>query len=131
MSITATRSKVVIHDSHSEPVVGVAVQLLGVLGHDVSLAESAEAALIAARGDRTDLLVLSVTDLDEQRSLLDQLALLSRDQRPRQVAILSDADAEASPRMVQSLPDMKVHVFVKPVHALGLLNVIKRLAQTN
>ena len=131
MSAIATRSKVVIHDSHSEPVVGVAVQLLSVLGHDVSLAESCDAALSAAREGHTDLLVLSVTDPSEQNSCLDQLALLPRSERPKQVAILSDADAEANPRMLPSLPDMKVHIFVKPVHALGLLNVIKRLAAAN
>ncbi|HEX8323038.1 MAG TPA: hypothetical protein VF595_03915 [Tepidisphaeraceae bacterium] len=131
--MNATRSKVVIHDSHQEPVVGVAVQLLSVLGHDVSLVETPDAAMAAAGEGtaRTDLLVLSVTDSEEQGHRLEQLALLPKARRPRQVAILSDADAETGPMRPKSLPDVRVHVFVKPVHALGLLNVIKRMAATN
>lgn len=125
------RSKVVIHDSHQEPVVGVAVQLLSILGHDVALVETPDAAMSVAAEGRTDLLVFSVADAEEQGQRLDQLALLPKAQRPRQVAILSDADAETGLLRPLNLPDVKVHVFVKQVHALGLLNVIKRMAQTN
>ena len=127
MSTTAT-SRVVIHDSHTEPVVGVAVQLLKVLGHDVTLTESPDEALRSATSDRTDLLVLSLTDPADQSAALDRLALLPAASRPQQVAILSDDDSESGVPLQRKLPDVKVHVFVRPVHAHGLLKVIKRIS---
>ena len=126
-----TRSKVVIQDSQREPVIGVAAQLLGVLGHDVAIVDTPDAAVTAASHGRTDLVVLSVTDAAEQSFQLDKIALLPRSERPRQIAILSEDETEATTLRRPDLPDVKVHIFVKPVHALGLLNVIKRMAATN
>ena len=126
-----TRSKVVIQDTQREPVINVAAQLLGVLGHDVALVDSPESAVTAASQAKTDLVVLSVKDADEQESHLERIALLPRSERPRQVAILSEAETESTTLRRTDLPDVKVHVFVKPVHALGLLSVIKRMAGTN
>ncbi|MGC4030858.1 MAG: hypothetical protein QM754_03800 [Tepidisphaeraceae bacterium] len=131
--MNAIRSKVVIQESQAEPVTGVAVQLLGVLGHDVAVVDTPEAAVHAATtGEPTDLLVLNVTDPDEQSMRLEQLALLPKACRPKQVAILSDAENDEDAPLVRSrAPGLKVQVFVKPVHAMGLLNVIKRLSATN
>lgn len=124
-----TTSRVVIHDSHKEPVVGVAIQLLEVLGHDVMLAKSADQALAAAVSEKADLLVLSLTDHAEQSAALERLAMLAPAQRPNQVAILSDDENESSaPPLQRKLPGTKVHVLVKPIHAHGLLKVIKRVA---
>lgn len=131
MSCTCTRSKVVIHQSNQEPVFDVAAQLLDVLGHKVARVSTVERAVEETAEQPTDLLVLSLTDLEDQEQAIQRLALSPAGHRPKQVAILSDAEAELAPRSLPSVPDMKVHVFVKPVHALGLLNVIKRLAQTN
>lgn len=126
--MSSTRSKVVIQNSSEEPVLGVAMQLLNVLGHDVSLVDSPEAAMNASASSPTDLLVLSVTDPDEQSYALDRIALLPKSQQPKQVAILSDGEGDLDLVRPRGLPNVKVHVFVKPVHALGLLNVIKRMA---
>ncbi len=128
-SIATTTSRVVIHDSHTEPVVSVAVQLLNVLGHDVALTESADAAISLAMESRTELLVLSLTDHDEQCAALDRLAMLPASARPRQVAILSDDETDSSiPPMQRKLPGVRVHLFVRAIHAHGLLKVIKRIA---
>ena len=126
-----TRSKVVIQDTQREPVINVAAQLLGVLGHDVAIVDSPGAAVTAAGHGKADLLVLTAKDADEQDSLLERIALMPRSERPRQVAILSEDEAEPATLRPTNLPDVKVHVFVKSVHALGLLNVIKRMAGTN
>ena len=125
------RSSVVIHDSHREPVVDVAVQLLSVLGHEVALAESASAAIREASERPTDLLVLSLTDPAEQAQTIDHLATLHPTRRPKQVAILSNDDAETGLGLQRRLPNVKLHVFVKPIHAMGLLNVIKRITASN
>jgi len=130
---TATTSRVVIHDSHTEPVVGVAVQLLNVLGHDVALTESCDAALASAMERRTNLLVLTLTDPSEQSAALERLATCPANVRPQHVAILSDdddADSRGLP-LQRKLPDVKVHLFVRPVHAHGLLKVIKRITAAN
>ena len=127
---TPARSKVVLQQSPTEPVIGVAQQLLGGLGHVVELADSPEAAVLAAGRSRADLLVLSVTDPDEQVRHLERLALLPAAVRPKQVAILSDG-TESDPLLARALPGVKVQIFSKAVHALGLLNVVKRLVATS
>ena len=127
--MSPTRSKVVIQDTQREPVLNVAAQLLGVLGHDVAIVDSSSTAV--ANAAQADLVVLSAKDEMEQDAHLERIALLPRSERPRQVAILSEAETEATTLRRTDLPDVKVHVFVKPVHALGLLNVIKRMAGAN
>ena len=124
-----TRSAVVIHDSHREPVVGVAVQLLSVLGHAVEVTDSVDAALRAATAHPTELLVLSTTDAAEQSQIIDYLATLPANHRPKQIAILSEEEAETGIGLQRRLPNVKLHIFVKPIHAMGLLNVIKRITE--
>ena len=127
---TPVRSRVVLQTNPAEPAVGVAAELLHVLGHAVETAATPEAAIVAVGPGRAALLVLSVTDADEQRQSLERLALLPHTLRPLRVAFLTEEDAETAPLLRRALPGVKVTVFVKPVHALGLLDLVKRLDAT-
>lgn len=57
---------------------------------------------------------------------LDHLAVLPPEQRPARIAILSDDETE-DPCLSRKVPGTHVDVFIEPLQAFGLLNVVHRL----
>lgn len=122
-ALPPVRSKIVVQGDANAPALRMTVQLLDRSGHAVEHAPTPEAAVAAAV--RADLLVLSLPDADTPDHWLDRLALLPAAERPRRVAILTEA--EALPLSRRRLTDLPTTVLTRPVHAVGLLNLVKRL----
>src|SRR5277367_5853721 len=69
-------------------------KLLRDLGHDVSGAASADQAMELLREAHTDLMVVDVSDSEENQSLLRRMADLPLADRPRTLAIFSESTNE-------------------------------------
>lgn len=104
------------------------VRLLRELGHHVSPADSAEDAIGLIQSAHTDLLVVDLPSDIDRRQLFHTLSTLPARQRPKQVAVFSDGLDEYVQTLRQS-PEPKVHVFLKPLHLHGLLNILRGLGQ--
>jgi hypothetical protein len=102
-------------------------RLLRELGHRVSVARSVEDVTELLIGGATDLLVADLPDEAERRQLIDSLSTLPEDRRPRQVALFSDGLDEVVRNLRRSVGRPKVHVFLKPLHLHGLLNVLRTI----
>lgn len=100
-------------------------KLLTDLGHRVDPAANASEAMHLLRSGKTDLLVVDLPAGDET-DVLEQLALLPVDHHPGEVAVFSDAASDAV-AAVRTRRTRKVHVFFKPLHMHGLLNVLRGL----
>jgi len=100
-------------------------RLLGELGHDVTRAASADHAMELICADHTDLLVVDITN-NANRDLFDSLMELPESKRPEQVAVFSDS-IDGQLREWRKLSPSRVHVFLKPLHMHGLLNVLRQI----
>lgn len=104
------------------------VRLLRELGHHVSPASSPDDAIGLLQSAHTDLLVVDLPDDAERRQVFDTLSTLPARQRPRQAAVFSDGlDEYVRQLRVSSADRPKVHVFLKPLHLHGLLNVLRSI----
>jgi len=101
-------------------------RLLGGLGHDVTRAMSPDHALELVNSDHTDLLVVDITN-DANRELLDSISELPESKRPGAVLVFTDASDAKLREWQRTMAPTHVHVFVKPLHMHGLLNVLRRL----
>jgi CheY-like chemotaxis protein len=102
-------------------------RLLNELGHDVTRAESPEHALQLLSSDYTDLLVIDVTNNNENCDLVASLIDLPEEKRPDQVAIFSDSIDAQLRDLHRKISPSHVHVFLKPLHMHGLLNVLRTM----
>lgn len=116
---------VVMHNPQNEPGIRVAAEMLTHAGFGVDHAGTVFEAIEKSARSTTDLLVLSIADLREQRQALARLATLPPGVRPGEVIILREEVDEDAP--LQSGRGSNVRVFVRPVHANELLAVVKRL----
>ena len=125
--VTAIRTElfVVMQRNVSEPSLMIFEQWLEDRGHKVRWCDSAELAVVAATSGWTDLLVLAPGGHAEQVEVVDRLGLTPSSQRPKHVAILSDEEPDATLR--RRLPGVKLVLLGDPIHALGLLDIAKRL----
>jgi CheY-like chemotaxis protein len=102
-------------------------QLLNDLGHDVAGAESPEHALELLEEEQADLFVVDVSNSGRNRALLERLVDLPADIRPRELAIFSDSSDEMLRGLRSRLKPSRVHIFLKPLHMHGLLNILRKL----
>jgi CheY-like chemotaxis protein len=102
-------------------------RLLGGLGHDVSRATSPDHALELMSADHTDLLVVDITNNSRNRALIDAISELPETRRPDQVAIFADAIDNSLKEFRRDIAPSHVHVFLKPLHMHGLLNVLRHM----
>jgi hypothetical protein len=75
--------------------------------------------------DHTDLLVVDITN-NANRDLFDALMELPESKRPEQVAVFSES-IDGQLREWRKLSPSRVHVFLKPLHMHGLLNVLRQM----
>ena len=102
-------------------------RLLMDLGHTVMSAATADEALRLLRDDLADILVVDVSDSAENRQLIDRLGDLPADSRPRELAIFTEDSDDRFRKLRAVVAPSHVHVFLKPLHMHGLLNVLRRL----
>ncbi len=102
-------------------------RLLMDLGHTVLSAANADQAMRILRDDPTDILIVDVTDSAENRRLIDRLGELPAGSRPRELAIFTERGDDRFRKLQASIAPSHVHVFLKPLHMHGLLNVLRRL----
>jgi len=105
-------------------------RLLMDLGHTVLSASTADQAMQILRDDPTDILIIDVTDSPENRRLIDRLGDLPAVSRPRELAIFTERGDDRFRKLQATIPPSHVHVFLKPLHMHGLLNVLRRLDNT-
>jgi CheY-like chemotaxis protein len=100
-------------------------RLLGQLGHDVSRATTPNHAWQLMSADHVDLFVVDAASKGN-RDVLDMIESLPDDRKPSQVAVFTDVmDAEL--RDFRRNAPSHVHVFIKPLHVHGLLNVLRQM----
>jgi hypothetical protein len=102
-------------------------RLLKDLGHTVAGAGTPNQALELLNQDDTDLLIVDVTDSQENRAFVDRLADLPDPHRPREVAIFSNWIDKSLDQLRKRLEPSRVHVFLKPLHMHGLLTVLRQM----
>jgi DNA-binding response OmpR family regulator len=100
--------------------------LLGQLGHDVVRAQSPEHALELIASEHTDLLVMDISH-GFNRELFDALGEMPASKRPNEVAVFSDAIDSQLREWRRKVAPSHVHVFLKPLHMHGLLNVLRQM----
>ena len=116
---------VVIFDPHHEPVVPVGAEFLRGAGHGVLQPDAIEAALEAVAAGGVELLVLSAPAAIDHGPTLDRVALLPA--KPGVIALLSDAVADDDLFLRRKVPGCKVLVLAGPMHAHGLLKLIREM----
>jgi len=105
-------------------------RLLIDMGHHVDTTDSHEQAVDLLRADLTDLLIIDgdVPGCSGAARLLDEL---QPSDLPRQIAVFSSNIDEASHHLRHRVSPERLHVFIKPLHLHGLLNVLKHLQEEN
>lgn len=110
------------------------LRLLRELGHEVSSAFSTEQAIHLLQSAGADLMVVDLPSSGRTRQFLDALSNVAPEQRPRHIAVFSDALDEYVRHFSRIPGDSRVHVFLKPLHVHGLLSVLRtaegRLSQS-
>jgi len=117
----------VILAAENAPAVFRAGELLNDLGHEVATAESAGDAMALLQRDQTDLLVVDVSNSASNRDFVNRLMEIPEGQRPRQLAIFSDVADSSLRGLRKKITHSKVHIFLKPLHIHGLLQVLRSL----
>jgi DNA-binding NtrC family response regulator len=102
-------------------------RLLGELGHDVTRANTPDHAMELLNSDHTDLLVIDVTNDNANRELISALLDMPEAKRPDEVAIFTDQIDAPLQNLRRAISPAHVHVFLKPLHMHGLLNVLRRM----
>jgi hypothetical protein len=127
--VTAIRTDlfVVLQRNEEEPSLMIFEQWLVERGHHVRWCDSADAAITAATAGWTDLLVLAPGEHSAQVEAIDRMGLMPAAHRPKHVAILADEEPDATLR--RRLPGVKLALIGEPIHALGLLDVAKRIVK--
>lgn len=110
-------------------VTDVAGQMLANAGYDVVPVPTTDALFERLANNKVELLVLGGTS-DDSNMILDRLATLPDCQRPQRVAILTDDLGADSTPLNRKLPGTKVYLLVTPLHAYGLLNIVRRIRRS-
>ncbi|HEY1921892.1 MAG TPA: hypothetical protein VGG44_03930 [Tepidisphaeraceae bacterium] len=119
---------VVLPSSDAHPQDTPTRRLLGELGHDVARATSPDHALELINSDRTDLLVMDITN-SGNRELFESLLEMPESKRPDQVAVFTDSIDGQLREWRRRVSPSHVHVFLKPLHMHGLLGVLRQMEQ--
>jgi len=102
-------------------------RLLRDLGHDVAGAESPDQALELLRESDTDLMVVDVTNSEQNQALLRRMADLPRQAQPRTLAVFADSSNETLRETLRCIGAPRTHILLKPLHFHKLLEVVRRL----
>jgi hypothetical protein len=122
-----TLRAVILPSGYQSPQDAPTNKLLEDLGHTVFSAGTADEAMRLLKADPTDILVVDVTESEENRRLIDRLAELPLDNRPRELAIFTERSEDRFRKLRVSVAPSHVHVFLKPLHMHALLNILRRL----
>jgi DNA-binding response OmpR family regulator len=106
-------------------------RLLSELGHDVAGAASPDEAMNILQDAGADLLVIDLSTLDQKRRMFERLAALPREFKPTRVALFSDEADDFTRSLHRDHDNSRVHVFIKPLHLHGLLNVLRHIEGRN
>jgi CheY-like chemotaxis protein len=101
-------------------------KLLADLGHSVTSSTSSVDALRQLQSDGADLLVIDIGKADETPMIVQRLNELDPPHRPKAIAVLIDR-TQPIDSTIANRPDVRVNVFLKPLHLHGLLRLVKRL----
>ena len=116
---------VIIQIAPRTQITDIASEMLRHAGFSIVDAQTIDDACDRLRSRGTELLVLN-GPRDAVVSGLDRIATLPPDHRPVRIAILSDDECDDN-ALARKVPGTKVHLFVAPLQAFGLLNVVRRL----
>jgi len=106
-------------------------RLLSDLGHDVVGTASPDEVINLLQESGADLLVVDLPTVDQKRRLFERLAALPRELKPRRVAVFADEADEYTKTLHRQHDNARVHVFIKPLHVHGLLNVLRSIEGRN
>jgi DNA-binding NtrC family response regulator len=120
-----TGPSVIIQISPRTQITDIAAQMLRNAGFSIVDADTIDDACERLSASRTELLVLNGRR-DEIDSGLDRIATLPSSQRPARIAVLSEDECDDT-SLARKVPGVNVHVFVAPLQAFGLLNVVRRI----
>jgi len=101
-----------------------AEKLLSEYGHDVANARTPEQALELLQEEEADLLVVDVSNSNDNKSFIHRLAEMPVGVRPRNVVVFADRADESLSALRRRL---RWHVLFKPLHLHGLLSVLRQL----
>jgi CheY-like chemotaxis protein len=122
----AQRSIVVVSDCgriENQPT----YKLLTDLGHEVVPATSPDDAMNVLSASVVDLLVVDLPGVDDKRRLFERLDALPATSKPRRVAVFSEEVDDYARTVQRQQGGPRVHVFLKPLHVHGLLNVLRSI----
>lgn len=102
-------------------------RLLKELGHDVERAITPDHAIELMNSEHTDLLVVDLTNNNLNRQVIDSMLDMPEEKRPGQMAIFTDAMDSQLREFRRKFSPAHVHVFIKPLHMHGLLNVVRNM----
>ena len=102
-------------------------RLLNDLGMEVASAGSTSEAFRYLTDEPTDIFVVDVAESPENMDMVGRLPELRADRRPRNLAIFSDHRDDRLDKVRAQMTSTRVHVFLKPLHMHGLLNVLRKL----
>ncbi|MGA2583847.1 MAG: hypothetical protein ABSG31_11265 [Tepidisphaeraceae bacterium] len=125
--VPATLRAVVVPSPDAHPQDTPTRRLLGGMGYDVSRADSPNQAMEMLGADHTDLLVVDITNNNGNLKLIGSISELPESKRPDQLAIFTDAIDSSLDDLRRSVSPSHVHVFLKPLHMHGLLNVLRHM----
>ena len=121
-----TLKTIILHGQSTDASALPEFHLLNQLGHEIATTGSASEAVELLQHDRADLVVIDA-DTAGQHDFVARLTGIPADQQPKQVAIFSDGADESLKSLVCKVQRSRVHVFLKPLHMHGLLNVLRKL----
>jgi DNA-binding NtrC family response regulator len=117
---------VVLPSPDAEPQETPTRRLLGQLGHDVSRATNPNHAWQLMSADHIDLFVVDAA-FQANRDVLELIEDLPEEHRPTQVAVFTDVMDNQLRDFRRNAAPSQVHVFIKPLHVHGLLNVLRQI----
>lgn len=124
MSNRSTQT-VIIQSQPRTPITDIAANMLRNAGFEVIESDSMEQACRDVQ-EHSPVLVVIRGNREQVSGGLDRLAVLPREQRPVRIAILKDDETEDL-CLSRKVPGTHVDVFIEPLQAYGLLNVVCRL----
>lgn len=116
---------VIIQTQPRTRITDIAANMLRNAGFEVIESDSMEQ-VCREVNEHSPVLVVIRGNREQVAGGLDRLSVLPPEQRPSRIAILKDDESE-DPCLSRKVPGTHVDVFVEPLQAFGLLNVVRRL----
>jgi len=126
MQEPAARRSVIVQRIDHPADVSAETTLLHHMGHDVA-SVSPDEALTVLRNDEADLVVIDIAGLQDREEFVDRLSeLLASRRQHRHVAVFAN-EIDDNLTSLRGRTSPKLHLFLRPLHLHGLLNVLKSI----